>query len=526
MGFIFPWEGRTMLRVEHLYLFLLIASVGFAHQRPRVVVTTDGEIDDKQSLVRFLHYCNEWDTEGLIYSNSIHHSVDNNWAGTDWMDEHIDAYEQDYPNLRIHDEKYPHPDELRAVISVGEQEKVGFPSSGGNGSTEGSDHIITLLEKDDDRPLFVQCWGGANTAAQALYDLKHNRGYTEEEAQRIGNRMVVYLITTQEQPDSKPWIQDNFPQVRLLFLSFGFVAYRPWEAPFHESWTKEWKDANLCGSGALGELVCGLNSWGQLVEGDTPSFLYNVPNGLRGMELPVYGSWGGRFYHYNRKSEDADKEFWHEAEDDGDLYKPLERWWTHTGNDYAARSSWCARGTYADANHAPLVGDVGSLNRTVMPGQTINLSCVNSSDPDGDQLSYKWYHYYTWDNSAWYTETDPWSVSSNVTVSNATQAVGASFTVPNEIGKHILITLEVTDNGTPPLTRYAQIDFDIQATVAAARPSVTTPSFGRPTFERNKQTFFLDGSVAPTTGRDIAAGIRVTRNRCSGSAVSHITVTP
>ena len=36
--------------------------------RPRVIVTSDGEIDDQCSLVRFLLYANEWDTEAIITS--------------------------------------------------------------------------------------------------------------------------------------------------------------------------------------------------------------------------------------------------------------------------------------------------------------------------------------------------------------------------------------------------------------------------------------------------------------------------
>jgi hypothetical protein len=222
-------------------------------------------------------------------------------------------------------------------------------------------------------------------------------------------------------------------------------------------------------------LLCNLNSWGQLVEGDTPSFLYNVTNGLRGMELPVYGSWGGRFFHYNRNNTglNGHMEFWHECEDDGDLYKPLERWWDHTGSDYAARSAWAATAGYADANHPPVVGDVGPLNREVAPGQTITLNCDGSSDPDGDNLSYRWYQYYTWESSAWYTDTDPWNAQSTVAVNDGNSASGATFTVPDEIGKHVLIVLEVTDDGVPALTRYAQIDchiVDSPVRAAAAKP--------------------------------------------------------
>ena len=37
--------------------------------KPRIIVTSDGEIDDECSMVRFLLYANEWDIEGIITSS-------------------------------------------------------------------------------------------------------------------------------------------------------------------------------------------------------------------------------------------------------------------------------------------------------------------------------------------------------------------------------------------------------------------------------------------------------------------------
>jgi hypothetical protein len=41
-----------------------------AVEKPRVIATSDGEIDDECSMVRFLLYANEWDIEGIITSSS------------------------------------------------------------------------------------------------------------------------------------------------------------------------------------------------------------------------------------------------------------------------------------------------------------------------------------------------------------------------------------------------------------------------------------------------------------------------
>ena len=62
---------------------LLMVSTGIAETqtsnspvRPRTIVTTDPELDDSNSLVRFLLYAAEVQTEGLIYASSQFH-----WRG-------------------------------------------------------------------------------------------------------------------------------------------------------------------------------------------------------------------------------------------------------------------------------------------------------------------------------------------------------------------------------------------------------------------------------------------------------------
>ena len=45
-------------------------------RKPIVIATTDGEIDDRCSMIRFLMYANEWDIRGLIHSSSKYH-----WKG-------------------------------------------------------------------------------------------------------------------------------------------------------------------------------------------------------------------------------------------------------------------------------------------------------------------------------------------------------------------------------------------------------------------------------------------------------------
>jgi len=83
--------------------------------RPRVVVTTDGEIDDRDSMIRFLLYANEFEIEALIYNSSRFHWLGNAWAGTEWISDEIDMYSRVYPFLRQNADGYPTPEFLQRL---------------------------------------------------------------------------------------------------------------------------------------------------------------------------------------------------------------------------------------------------------------------------------------------------------------------------------------------------------------------------------------------------------------------------
>jgi len=54
------------------------------------------------------------------------------------------------------------------------------------------------------------------------------------------------------------------------------------------------------------------------------------------------------------------------------------------------------------------------------------------------------------------------TATSRIEIVGATAESGATFVVPDEPGKTIHVILEVTDDGTPPLTRYRRIIFSIR----------------------------------------------------------------
>src|SRR5262245_53496537 len=112
-----------------------------AGTQPRVIATTDGEIDDRDSMIRFLLYANEWDIEAIIYNSSRFHWLGNAWAGTEWISDQIDMYSRVYPMLRQHADGYPTADELRRKTYVGNITNVGEMEL----DSPGADRIYQVL---------------------------------------------------------------------------------------------------------------------------------------------------------------------------------------------------------------------------------------------------------------------------------------------------------------------------------------------------------------------------------------------
>lgn len=120
----------NVLCIFPVFVLMLLCSTllkgkALASDKPRVIATTDGEIDDRCSMIRFLSYANEWDIKGLIYSSSKHHwkgdaeHPGKRWHNTAWIEEQIDKYAQVYSNLKKHDLGYPSPDYLKSQVFVG-----------------------------------------------------------------------------------------------------------------------------------------------------------------------------------------------------------------------------------------------------------------------------------------------------------------------------------------------------------------------------------------------------------------------
>ncbi len=457
-------------------LFLLFPAIllgilkaeGQEGQKPRMLVLTDieNEPDDAESLVRFLLYSNMFDVEGLVATTSC-------WQRdeiADWrIHEIIDAYGKVRDNLEAHEKGYPEHAYLKTII------KRGYPDFGMNAvgtgkNSEGSEWIIEVVDREDPRPVWIPIWGGANCLAQALWYVKMTRSPIELE--KFVSKIRVYTISDQD--NSGPWMRNTFPE--LFYICSPGYHENGGNSYFYATWTgisgerhyhfpsgadtytidNQWVDENIQNHGPLGAQYPDV---AYIMEGDTPSFLYLINNGLGDPNHPDWGSWGGRYEFYRPHTkkffhEPEKRAFWTNADDwvegeDGTIYineqATVWRWREAFQNDFAARMDWTIK-DYRQANHPPVARLNGERHISTLEGSNVQLSAEGSSDPDGDMLSYTWFQY-----------SEPGTYVGAVELSGSDK-IAVSFTAPDvEQPETIHIILEVTDDGKPALTRYRRV---------------------------------------------------------------------
>lgn len=413
--------------------------------RPRVIVTTDGEIDDRCSMIRFLLYANEFEVEALIYSSSRFHWLGQTWSGVEWINAQLSMYDRVYANLRRNANGFPSPEELRNRVYVGNIDNVGEMER----DTPGADKIVRVLLDDRPGPVYLQAWGGTNTIAKALRTIQ-----TQYPGQmdRVSQKAIVYIILDQDETFRK-YIEPNWPKLQVLgsFRQFGALAYawaRLIPYPHRTLFERPWMEGYITVDTGPLTGAYESNNGAFRSEGDSPAFMHQIDVGLRSLEHPSYGGWGGRFV----QEKPGVNNVWREAEDDGDLYKPIWRWATAFQNDFAARAAWGVN-SYRDSNHAPVVALAGPADVAAAPGSTVTLDVSGSGDPDGNRLSYSWWQY-----------REPGTYKGTVAIRDADRGL-ASVVIPADAkpGDTIHFIAEVTDDGKLPLTRYARVIVTVRA---------------------------------------------------------------
>lgn len=459
-----------MKRTFVLFIAIIASALAMHAQqqlKPRVVVLTDiapGNIepDDMESMVRLMTYADQLEIEALI--TTIGWNCDpypTSWA--DSLHRVIDAYAHDSANLmkrsdqksfRSLDEEngkqeigyWPSPDYLRSRTAMGSQ-RAGIGVIGPDNNTAGSELIIRLVDEDDPRPVWVTCWGGGNTLAQAIWKVRQER--SPEQLKAFLNKIRVYTITDQDMVwamrmnrsySSHQWMRREFAD-DLLFI---------WDE-------SAWLSQNELGSGNWSEYAEKIQGMGELgkayptykwgVEGDTPSFLNVLPNGLHDPDHPEQIGWAGCF----RRGicPDSLTTAWTnwEQPQKGISRKYEERFYPETFNDFAARIEWAEKGS-GNRNPVIMLGDSMDylpVHMDASASDTVKIDVSESYDPDGDDVEF-----------LWWVQKDAGTYEADIRIDAGHGK--AEVMIPSDAsGSVIHVICEARDSGTPALVSYRRI---------------------------------------------------------------------
>lgn len=457
-----------------------------------MVTDISNEPDDAESLVRFLLYTNEFDVQGLVactstWMRSVVHPED--------IEDIVRAYGKVVDNLNHHvhpSNQYPSMESLLGLIRTGP--KVYGKQALDEELSSGASLLLEQLQASQD-PLWVVAWGGINTLAQALHHLQRTK--SEPEFKDLRSRLRVYTISDQD--DTGLWIRVTYPDIFYICSLHGWNQYQlaawtgisgdimgPMDAggPSKEKITKSWLKDNV----QIGPFGSMYPNYKFIMEGDTPTFLYLIQNGLGSRDHPEWGSWGGRYIpvdlslaakHY---SDAVDCVVGRDGQKHTSNKATIWRWRDAFQNDFAARMQWTLTTEPEKANHAPVVTLRGDATPSSEPhivaieaGEELHLDASSTYDPDGDQLTFSWYQYRE-PSVVPAGLIDPQVMDLAIEVSDDGKSSKIRIPPPEKCaidflsgqakakGQTFHVILEVTDMGSPPLTSYKRIVINVTNT--------------------------------------------------------------
>jgi len=507
-------------------------------KKVNTIVTTDGEIDDMDSFLRYLTYANEFNTKAIILTSSTFHwaggtvkmpdgsegttYTQSRWTGVTWPYVFFDKYEESYSKLSQHDPAYPTADYLRSIYAVGNIKYRGEMDE----ITAGSELIKkTILENPNGEDLYVQIWGGSNTLARALRSIEEEYKDTPEWDRiyrKVSDEVMSHMILNQDATYSN-YIAVNWPEIRFInnsgvFWSFAYqhgsrVPAATRALYFEKAWTDTIREI---GSPLLSEYLTAGGGWDLRNLGRNENHPFYIPvseeypnadtwgenenRGLAGNESrwtynfisegdsPAYfflidnglrtyenPTWGG----WPGRFSQVNERLWRDNAQDRQENGTYNNNWTFIRWFPDIQTDFTARAQwtiadYNDANHTPKSGVMNGLDITGYAGETITLDGV-AYDPDGNELSYNWWQYHEADTYA-----------GEIELHNSDQA-SASFTIPEDanIGDTIHLIFEVKDDAKNPMKTYKRVVLTVTEEPVETEVSI-----------------YLDGDESVLAGRD------------------------
>lgn len=270
--------------------------------------------------------------------------------------------------------------------------------------------LIERLEESSE-PLYVSIWGGGNTLAQALNHLHQTR--SAEDAAVLRSRLRIYAISDQD--DSGTWMRRRWPDVFWIIDVHMFAEYSvgSWSgitsadngASNITKVQESWLDLNIR-VGPLGAVYPAIK-YG--MEGDTPSFLWLVQNGLSNGDHPEWGGWGGRhgrvteyegINEYGMSQDGVTRE---NGQRHISTYATVWRWRDAFQDEFATRMQWTLHKDFSAVPHPPIVRvncSMGpqEMHVSIAQNDTVILDASNTIDLDHpdqgiDQLEFEWAFY-------------------------------------------------------------------------------------------------------------------------------------
>ena len=490
-------------------------------KKVRTIITTDMECDDMNSLIHLCLFLNEIDVDGFVYTASKFHfngdgvhtlgevtphyrcsgnmaiyghqgyphpdpeagslksyrPFETGWIESLWQNE----YAESYPYLSANAEGYPTVEQLLSRTCYGNVEFEGDVRF----DTPGSNLIRDAILDDDERTLYLQSWGGANTIVRALMSIAERYQNTpdwEKIQKKVTDKVRILGIINGIGQDNS-WLDYGKPLFPDLILLKTECSYGSYFAPmtaqkdcietFQADWLKKnikFNHGSLMGKYGLfgdgtyykgepdrnqyglnpvidwgfdGMEPCRFEKYDFLGEGDSNTYIPLLRFGLRGMEDPGFGCLLERF--------GKDGEEIPEIYDcyTGKMGHP-NRFLKMYQEEWAARSEWCCL-PYDKCSHPPVVA-VEEKEVSAGCAETVCLKADVSADKDF--------------TVSWVIQNELCQYEGKGILSCFETASGTyAFTIPYDakIGDRFIALCCVKTDGRMPMTRFAQVRITVSS---------------------------------------------------------------